>query len=539
MSLDSIVDLQIAVDASAPTRASFGIPLLLAYHTKWPELTRLYTDLDGVTDDGFDSDDAVYKMVQILQAQDPHVSQFKIGRRKTAFTQIFTLGPLNVTVGFVYDFSVEGTDIEYTVQSGDDIQLVVDGISVLIDALPVAASVTCVNKQTYELVDQMTLIYEVDGTEKTTTFETADFVAIGAATAAEIVTAIDTDTWVTPTVVGTKVKIASKTDGVTSSIKVTGGTVNSILGFPTDIVYGTGALTLTDANGILTCTAEEGYLPDVDLNGMLPADLVFENTTADPGLSDDLDDIKAVDATWYGLALDSNSDAEVHAAALWIEGNPKIFPFASNDSDNLDAANLEDIGTELLALSYARTMPMSSRDRLHDYRAVAFISLFLAQDAGSLTGAFKTLKGISVDAITSGEYAALQGKGFTTYTNVGNRNITYECKTPALEFIDIPHFIDWLHAEIQQDVFNTLAANPKLPYTDEGVSIMTTAIEGALQRGVQRGGLRKTPVPTVTAPAVADIPTATRASRRLPDIAFTGELAGAIHGTTIRGKVTV
>jgi hypothetical protein len=149
------------------------------------------------------------------------------------------------------------------------------------------------------------------------------------------------------------------------------------------------------------------------------------------------------------------------------------------------------------------------------------------------------MKGVSVDSMSASEWTTIQGKNFTTYTEIGGRNVTFEGKTPSNEFIDITHFIDWLHAEIQQDVWDTLAANEKLPFTDEGIQTVVAAIEGALRKGVQRGGLKKDPMYAVTAPKVADVSLTDRANRKLPDIAFTAELAGAIHRLVIRGKVTV
>jgi hypothetical protein len=540
MSLDQIVDLQIDVDASAPTRPSFGTPLLLCYHTAWPELVRSYTDPTGVAED-FDSDDPAYRMASVVFMQRPHPTSIKIGRRATPYTQIWKLSPLNDTVGFDYAFQVEGEDIEYTVIDADTLEDIRDALLAAINASHTAASVTSTNKGPYDLgTGDGTIIVDVDGSAETTTFLPGDFVVPGAATPAEICVAINDDAYCLAEVVGTRIKVTSLTTGVESSVQFdASGTFNAIIGFPTTIAYGTGAMTATaSGDEALLCTAVEGYLPDINLQGMPATDLVFENMTEDPGIADDIDAIVDVDDAWYGITLDSCSDAETHAVAAWVEAaGMKLFVARTCDSDVLDAGSEEDIVSELHALAHARTLPMFSRNRLLDYRDTALMARCLAADPGTLTWAFKTLTGIAVDTLTATEYNTLQTKGATTYTSIGGRSITYESKTPADEFLDVPHFIDWQHVEIQYDVFDLLATNDKLPYDDDSVAMATSTIETALLRGVKRSGLRKDPSPVVTGPLVKDVPVGTRAARRLPDIAFTAELAGAIHQITIRGKV--
>lgn len=102
------------------------------------------------------------------------------------------------------------------------------------------AALTAGTTETYALSDGLTLTVKVDGgAVQTATFNTADFAAIGAATAAEVAAVIATD------IVGASCsdeggapRIESDTAGSGSSIEVTGGTANGILGFSTSIVKG-------------------------------------------------------------------------------------------------------------------------------------------------------------------------------------------------------------------------------------------------------------------------------------------------------------
>jgi len=96
----------------------------------------------------------------------------------------------------------------------------------------------------YALADSQTLTVKIDnGTVQTITFLTADFVAIGAATAEEVVHAINKEilgAHAETTSGGTRFKIVSDRFGTGSWVEVTGGTANAALGLPTTPVQGTG-----------------------------------------------------------------------------------------------------------------------------------------------------------------------------------------------------------------------------------------------------------------------------------------------------------
>lgn len=106
-----------------------------------------------------------------------------------------------------------------------------------------AGAITNEKDQTYNFTDGETLTAKVDGgSEQTATFNTGDFSVITAATAAEVVTVLNTDiTGQTASVNGLRVKITSDTTGVGSTIEMTGGTGNfgaNQLNFPINVNFG-------------------------------------------------------------------------------------------------------------------------------------------------------------------------------------------------------------------------------------------------------------------------------------------------------------
>lgn len=96
----------------------------------------------------------------------------------------------------------------------------------------VAATVTAGNTGTYVLTDGMTLTFEVQGSVRTVTFNTAEFVSIGAATAAEVAAVINAEAaGVTVDVDSNAPRITSDLKGTDSALGNFGGTALAVLGF--------------------------------------------------------------------------------------------------------------------------------------------------------------------------------------------------------------------------------------------------------------------------------------------------------------------
>jgi hypothetical protein len=200
-----------------------------------------------------------------------------------------------------------------------------------------AAAIKSANSEPYALVNGQTLTVKVDGgAVQTATFNTGDFVAIGAALAAEIAVVINADiTGQLATDAGGKVRIESSNgDGATSSIEVTGGTANAAIGFSTTEVAGMNALdtvagrlletdaafrirreTLLRAQGEATV---EALLADMlVVTGVLAA-VVYENV-------DDFDDLEgrephSIEVIILGADPDTDLDERVGLALFATKG---------------------------------------------------------------------------------------------------------------------------------------------------------------------------------------------------------------------------
>ncbi len=94
MSLDSLVQVTIVSQTAGVTRQGFGVPLIAAYHTAWPERVRTYTKPADMLTDGFTAGHAAYRAAQALKSQVPCPPLFKVGKlTSTPNAQVETLVP--------------------------------------------------------------------------------------------------------------------------------------------------------------------------------------------------------------------------------------------------------------------------------------------------------------------------------------------------------------------------------------------------------------------------------------------------------------
>jgi len=135
MAISDIIDIQIAIASSVAAETNFGLPLIAAYHTHYVDRVRSYSDLDGMLSDGFTATEPAYLAAASMLTQNPTITEFKIGRRASAWTQVHRLTPTATTEDLVYEGVIGGEAWEYVVQAGDTIADICDGMVLAINAL--------------------------------------------------------------------------------------------------------------------------------------------------------------------------------------------------------------------------------------------------------------------------------------------------------------------------------------------------------------------------------------------------------------------
>ncbi|MFC3227332.1 DUF3383 family protein [Marinibaculum pumilum] len=243
------------------------------------------------------------------------------------------------------------------------------------------------------------------------------------------------------------------------------------------------------------------------------------------------------DDEWYGLAIDSETAADILEVAAFVEPRTKLYIARSADADILTAAD-DDVASDLVASAYARTALIYHSQAAAEYPDAAWLGKQLPTDPGSTTWMFKTLAGIPADSLTATQYNFALGKNVNIYTAVGGVNITQRGTVAEPEYIDVIRGVDWLTARITERVYTALVNQPKIPFTNAGIAIIETLLREQLDIAVERDVIAPEPPYTVTVPDVLDVDPIDRAQRILRDVNFSARLAGAIHEVIIRGTVT-
>lgn len=511
MSLDDLVTLNISSATATPTKPGFGTILIAAQKVPagFTSRVKTYASLTEMVDAGFLVTDPAYLCAQRMKSQNPAIKNFKVGKRLLQGTQTVKLKVTSASAGEVYSVKINGVTVSYTVENPSK--------TVSVTFAEVGATGDTITRGTGSFV--------TDGYKPGMLLTVAGSVsnnftgALIAAVSATVLT-LDTQDLVAEGPVSCTLTAVNTVDSIATYLETL-----------TEAVTDVSSSVVTDT---ITCVAPAGTLLDYK---EWTSNLQLTETTTDPGIATDLAAILAYDGDWYGLALDSNSEAEINAAAAWVESAKKLFVANSSDYGCEDAGSTTDVMSDVKAAAYARTAVLYSRSQLLSYSGAAWMAKQFTQNPGSDTWAYKTLAGVTVDTITAGARSAILAKNGNVYTAVSGINITENGKSGAGEWLDVTRFVDWLRAEIQFRVYSALVNNSKIPFTDLGIDLIVSIIDGALDYGVQRGGLAKGTT-SVEAPKAADVSAGDRAARLLSDVVFSGRLAGAIHTLEITGRVS-
>jgi hypothetical protein len=267
--------------------------------------------------------------------------------------------------------------------------------------------------------------------------------------------------------------------------------------------------------------------------GATPLLTVTDHTVADTapttGIVFDLEAIWATDSEWYGLCLVSGAPAVIEVVADWVESKPIIFVPQTPDQATISVSTT-DIASSLGDQAYARTMVMY-HSRLLQFAGIAWIGKMLPYEPGAATWKFKTLRGVNADKLTANQETNATNKNLAYYSAILGTNIAGEGAAADGTFLDLTQLSDWFAARSKENVFGALAANPKVPFTDEGGGAM---IYGSLKNVIELGQRNKS-IDTdpeswgIDVPLAMDVPAADRAARKWSGVTCFFRATGAVH----------
>lgn len=272
------------------------------------------------------------------------------------------------------------------------------------------------------------------------------------------------------------------------------------------------------------------------------ADIDQDNVLEDISVTLD----RALDTSgWYVICPCGLEETEYTDIAEWTEAREKIFAFTTMSTTNpvgkLFYRSFGVYGKPLVS------MEDTAIPKDNYYAHVAMTAKCLCYESGSETWANMVVNGIAESTLVSTTINTLETQSLSYIIKVGNKIITQGAKTAAGEWIDLIRFRDWLHVDMAQRVCNLLISNPKIPYTDNGITAVENQMVASLKEGQTRGGIaekefddmgEEIPGYKTMVPLASSLTSAQRASRTLKDCKFKARIAGAIHMVEITGSLT-
>jgi hypothetical protein len=268
-----------------------------------------------------------------------------------------------------------------------------------------------------------------------------------------------------------------------------------------------------------------------------PPYLTVKDGSPDAGIATDLAAALAEDSDFYGVLIDSTSEAEANAALAWCQANGKLFHGLTNDSDTLTSSTT-DVASDALAGLFSYGKIWFSRDMPGQF-AAAIMGRQFSRNPGSTTWENQPLTGIVADALTSTELGHAIAKNLGVYVTYGGSTAaTFNTASASGRFLDITRDSDWLKANAQADIFRYLLNQEKVPFTQPGIDGVENVVRArftiAEDNGVLDAGW------TITLPTIDQIDPADKALRQLvANDAFAGIFQGAIHGVDMSGVLAI
>jgi hypothetical protein len=144
MSLADLADIRISASTVTPSRASFGVPLVAAYHELPGAAVQAFRSLAEAEEAGITAADypVLHGILSALFAQRLRPPVVKVGRRTDNVAQALRLTPSVTTEGFVYKLTVDGEELTYTVEAAATATTIADALEELIEGVGTGITAT-------------------------------------------------------------------------------------------------------------------------------------------------------------------------------------------------------------------------------------------------------------------------------------------------------------------------------------------------------------------------------------------------------------
>lgn len=340
----------------------------------------------------------------------------------------------------------------------------------------------------------------------------------------------------------TRASVSTTVISITSAASATATTIAAQLATP---IAGISNVTATAATGVVTISADSTH--DVIITKFVRTEETYTTTETASTL---LAAIQVESNDWYFMTADDHTEAFQLAMALAIEPTgsstfPKMYFTSSQSVDSI--VTLPDpaieVGGKLKEFKYDRSNCDWHNKADSIYPECALVGANGTYKPGTITWKFTQLKGVpsAADPVTGiklGEGA----QGFIKDRNMGwmgdemGVSFYHEGDVASGEFIDTIRGADWLKNLVKLELMNLMLnqRGGKISYAKPAKVLNT--INSCLDIAVGTGFLDG--YKPAVAPDYLLIPFATKVSRILEDVNWTGFIAGAVHNIITNGNLT-
>jgi hypothetical protein len=277
----------------------------------------------------------------------------------------------------------------------------------------------------------------------------------------------------------------------------------------------------------------------VQISAFNPAFIKLLDVSTDAGIATDLA-AAALDHEFYRFVIDTFSEAENNAAAVWAEANKKRFFPSSADGTNITDAAGTGIGQDLFAAGYHRTGLLHSND-MDGNSAAAWISRQSAFDPGTSGYHYKTLQGVAGDALTATHLANAKGKNINVYALNNGTPHTFYGVAASGRSLRVQDALDLLDARIGEAVLNVFLSNEYIPMSDAGFAMMEGAVRAVLTSQIIKpggGGFIEPGTITVTVPKASAVSSANLVAGILSSLKFSCTIPNDMQKVVVQGVVS-
>jgi hypothetical protein len=278
----------------------------------------------------------------------------------------------------------------------------------------------------------------------------------------------------------------------------------------------------------------------VDFSAKASTNLVPVYATTE-SLTDALNAVMLENNDWYGLMCYSHVKADQLEVAAFAQSSRKFYVTSDDDANIINQSQSAD------TTSVAKAFQTNAYDRATvgyggnadvQYPEAAYLGVMFGFAPGAATMEFKALSSITVDNLTENQVSNATAKNAFVYIPRGGVNTIHSPKMGDGTWSDIIRDLDAAASDIQVSVYRVLIANPKIPMTNRGISVIESAVRDSVLRSASAGIFDPDDI-TVIVPKITEISANDRALRKLTGIKVIAKMAGAVHYVEVDLSATI